>query len=173
MLNKFLVIGLVRSAPVYLEAHNRKGKFAKFTILNESDIPWVIKKDLEKEKRGDVYFDCLAPCDKGKNPGKYALKRVHNGDTVSISGRIMAGKKPVVDETTGYRTNWVYGDYLYIFVEELEVVRTEKERFKNPYVPKYNDGNRADTQKRYYPNQIVSESDQIDDEDIKFNLEGD
>lgn len=175
MLNVFNVIGLVRSDPIYLEPRDKKFKndgFVKFTIRNDSDVPWVMKKDLPPERRGDVYFDCLASCEKGMRTGKYALKNVHRGDTVAITGRIVAGKKPIRDETEGYRSNWVYGDYIYISVQRIELIRTEKERFKNasPYNENTKSLSRADQQKNYKRNRIISASEEVSDEDITFNL---
>lgn len=168
MLNKIVIVGLVKSDPVYIESEKEMYKdkgFCKFTIVNESDIPWRIKKDLPKERRGDVYIDCLASTHRGIKPGNYALEHVHSGDVVSIVGRIVASKHRVKEPGEGLRLDWVYGDYLCINVDEVRIERTKAERSRR-------------IKSSYSENVYVledkedksEERNEIKDEELTFNL---
>lgn len=161
--NVLLLYGaIVKSDPVFLKSKKTGNSFAKFTIELESPVPWIQKKELPLEQRGDVYVDCFAFENKKDSPGEFILNNIKKGCIISGIAILKSGKKPVKEKGDEYRSNWVYGDYVYMGIQSVKVDREATYvRKESPYKgrgPIY----------PYYDSFADYKS--ISEDDIKFNL---
>lgn len=151
----------VVSDPVFLQSKRTKNRFAKFTIELESPLPWIMKRDLPQEKRGDVFIDCLAFENKKDAPGAFVLLNIRKGAIISGVAIMKSGHKPVKNEGDEYRANWVYGDYIYLNIYDVKIDREPPpNRPDSPY--KKDVG--------FSPYYKSPTKEQVADEDIIFNL---
>lgn len=172
MLNEFNFEGVVKSEPILCSSKQTGNSFVKFTIRNDPKYTWYVIKKLKEcnetnERRwGQVYIDCFAHLYKnGESPGKYVLENVHKYDTIKASGAIRSGRKPVKEEGDQFRANWVYGDYLYVNVKQIEVTKKGIQKKTSRYEDKkfFSD----------YPNfhnQIKSFDQYVTDDDLIFDI---
>ena len=141
MLNVFAFVGVACTDPVILQNKDGEGWFAKFTVMIRGNLGNAARKQIERqhgqsmnEDWGDVYIDCIVNGSKfEKHPKENTIKGIKKHDIVSGRGRIVPRKKPVRDEEAGYRTNWVYGDYIGVKLEELHLVSGYQRKGLNPY----------------------------------------
>lgn len=164
--NKYHAVVLINGAkvvsdPVFLQSKRTKNSFAKFTIELESPLPWIKKKDLPSEKRGDVFVDCLAFENKKDAPGAFVLQNIRKGAIISGVAIMKSGHKPVKNEGDEYRANWVYGDYIYLNIYDVKIDREAPP--DKPNSPYKNDIGLSP----YYKSPA---KEQVADEDIIFNL---
>lgn len=164
--NKYHAVVLINGAkvvsdPVFLQSKRTKNRFAKFTIELESPLPWIMKKDLPSEKRGDVFVDCLAFENKKDAPGAFVLQNIRKGAIISGVAIMKSGHKPVKNEGDEYRANWVYGDYIYLNIYDVKIDReASPDKPNSPY--KNGIG--------FSPYYKFPAKEQVADEDIIFNL---
>lgn len=164
--NKYHAVVLIKGAkvmsdPVFLQSKRTKNRFAKFTIELESPLPWIKRRELPPEKRGDVFVDCLAFENKKDAPGAFILQNIRKGAIISGVAIMKSGHKPVKNEGDEYRANWVYGDYIYLNIYDVKIDREAPlDRPESPY--------KKDVQFSPYYNSPSKE--QVADEDIIFNL---
>lgn len=164
--NKYHAVVLIKGAkvvsdPVFLQSKRTTNKFAKFTIEFESPIPWIMKKDLPSEQRGDVFVDCLAFENKKDAPGAFVLQNIRKGAIISCVAIMKSGHKPVKNEGDEYRANWVYGDYIYLNIYDVKIDREAPP--DKPNSPYKNDIG-------FSPYYKSPTKEQVADEDIIFNL---
>lgn len=124
---------IVKSNPVFLQSKQTGNNFAKFTAMLRSALPWEKAKNFSPEQRGNVYVDCLAFEGKRNSPGGFILQNLRKGCYVSGYAVMRSGRKPVKHENDAFRSNWVYGDYLYANIKDIKIDREPKERKENPY----------------------------------------
>lgn len=164
--NKYHAVVLIKGAkvvsdPVFLQSKRTKNRFAKFTIELESPLPWIMKKDLPSEKRGDVFVDCLAFENKKDAPGAFVLQNIRKGAIISGVAIMKSGHKPVKNEGDEYRANWVYGDYIYLNIYDVKIDR--EALLDRPNSPYKNDVG-------FSPYYKFPAKEEVADEDIIFNF---
>lgn len=171
MQNEFRFEGSVRSEPVLLTAQRNGQQFVKFTIRNDPDFKWFIIQRIKRNKEtgekhyGEVYLDCFCILYETKDsPGKYAIENVHKGDTIKAVGKLRSGRRPVKEKTDQFRANWVYGDYLYVNIKELEVTKKAPPKTENPYKKTYFSDYPS------FPNQMKSADQYVSDDDLIFDI---
>lgn len=177
MQNEFKFEGLVRTSPILLNSQRTGDTFVKFTIRNDPDHAKFIVQKIYREGRdkegplnyGQVYIDCLLRYkDKNGNVARYALENVHKGDVIRAVGAIRSGKKPVKEEGDQFRANWVYGDYLFVKVKQLEIIKRAEERRKNPY-SREREYKGPNYEWSYYKG-VKSADQYVSDDDIIFDI---
>lgn len=178
MENEFRFEGLVKTNPIMLYSKKTGNTFVKFTVRNDPDNARFLIKKIKSEGRvgdgpinyGQSYIDCfLEYKEKDGNTAKYALENVHKGDVIKAVGAIRSGRKPVKEEGDKFRANWVYGDYLYVNVKKIEVIKKAEERKVNPY-RENSEFEKSRYYGRYRYNQVKSYDQYVSDDELIFDI---